>query len=106
MREGNNDQNSCGCERDVGSGAGYSRDGESAGKAKAAQELATAAKTGDEALIDGKFKALGEACKGCHTSFRAPKLKTGEVGKYIFYFLLASMALGMLIQFRIINIPT
>lgn len=45
---------------------------------KAAQELATAAKTGDEALIDGKFKALGEACKGCHTSFRAPKLKTGE----------------------------
>ena len=45
---------------------------------KAAQELATAAKAGDEASIENKFKALGEACKGCHTSFRAPKPKMGE----------------------------
>ncbi len=45
---------------------------------KAAQELVIAAKTGDEALIEGKFKALGAACKGCHTTFRAQKPKTGE----------------------------
>ena len=45
---------------------------------KAAQELAAAAKAGDDALIENKFKALGEACKACHTSFRAPKPKTGE----------------------------
>ena len=40
---------------------------------KAAQELAAAAKAGDVASIDVKFKALGEACKACHTNFRAPK---------------------------------
>ena len=45
---------------------------------KAAQELAAAAKAGDEVSIEAKFKALGEACKGCHTSFRAPKPKGGE----------------------------
>jgi len=46
---------------------------------KAAQELAAAAKAGDEASIEVKFKALGQACKACHTNFRAPKPKTGEV---------------------------
>jgi len=40
---------------------------------KAAQELAAAAKAGDVASIDVKFKALGEACKACHNDFRAPK---------------------------------
>jgi cytochrome c556 len=40
---------------------------------KAAQELAAAAKAGDVALVEDKFKALGEACKACHSSFRAPK---------------------------------
>jgi cytochrome c556 len=45
---------------------------------KAAQELAAAAKGGDEETINGKFKALGQACKGCHSSFRAPKPKKGE----------------------------
>lgn len=45
---------------------------------KAAQELGAAAKTGDEEAIKVRFKALGEACKGCHQSFRAPKPKQGE----------------------------
>ena len=45
---------------------------------KAAQELAAAAKIGDEEAVKVKFKALGEACKGCHESFRAPKPKVGE----------------------------
>ena len=45
---------------------------------KAAQELAAAAKAGDEEAVKVKFKAVGEACKGCHESFRAPKPKTGE----------------------------
>lgn len=45
---------------------------------KAAQELAAAAKAGDEEAVNGKFKALGDACKACHTSFRAPKPKKGE----------------------------
>ena len=40
---------------------------------KAAQELSAAAKAGDMALVEHKFKALGEACKACHTDFRAPK---------------------------------
>jgi cytochrome c556 len=40
---------------------------------KAAQELAAAAKAGDAVLVEDKFKALGEACKGCHADFRAPK---------------------------------
>jgi cytochrome c556 len=42
---------------------------------KAAQELATAAKAGDEEEVRIKFKALGEACKGCHQGFRTPKPK-------------------------------
>jgi cytochrome c556 len=45
---------------------------------KVAQELAAAAKAGDEEAVNGKFKALGEACKACHSSFRAPKPKKGE----------------------------
>jgi len=45
---------------------------------KAAQELAAAAKAGDEEAVKLKFKAVGEACKGCHETFRAPKPKTGE----------------------------
>jgi len=45
---------------------------------KAAQELAAAAKAGDEAAIEVKFKALGEACKACHTNFRAPKPMVAE----------------------------
>jgi len=45
---------------------------------KAAQELAAAAKAGDAALVEDKFKALGEACKGCHADFRAPKPKATE----------------------------
>jgi cytochrome c556 len=44
---------------------------------KAAQELAVAAKAGDEELVKVRFKALGEACKGCHAGFRAPKPKQG-----------------------------
>ncbi|MBI2998690.1 MAG: cytochrome c [Deltaproteobacteria bacterium] len=40
---------------------------------KAAQELADAAKAGDEEAITVKFKALGEACAGCHKPFRAAK---------------------------------
>ena len=45
---------------------------------KAAQELAAAAKSKDEEAVKTKFKALGEACKGCHDSFRLPKPKAGE----------------------------
>jgi cytochrome c556 len=45
---------------------------------KAAQELAAAAKAKNEEAVEVKFKALGQACKGCHDSFRAPKPKTGE----------------------------
>ena len=44
---------------------------------KAAQELADAAKAGDEEAVKVRFKALGEACKSCHDTFRAPKPKTG-----------------------------
>ena len=44
---------------------------------KAAQELAAAAKAGDEDTVKVRFEALGEACKGCHSSFRAPKPKQG-----------------------------
>ena len=40
---------------------------------KAAQELGAAAKAGDEEAITVKFKALGEACAGCHKPFRAAK---------------------------------
>ncbi len=45
---------------------------------KAAQELADAAKAGDEETVKVRFKALGEACKNCHSSFRAPKPKKEE----------------------------
>jgi cytochrome c556 len=45
---------------------------------KAAQELATAAKAQDHEAVKIKFKALGEACKGCHRSFRSPKPKAAE----------------------------
>jgi len=45
---------------------------------KAAQELAAAAKAGDAALVEDKFKALGDACKACHNSFRAPKPMVSE----------------------------
>ena len=45
---------------------------------RAAQELAAAAKAGDEEGVKVKFKALGEACKGCHDSFRTPKPKKEE----------------------------
>jgi cytochrome c556 len=45
---------------------------------KAAQELAAAARAGDEEAVKLKFKALGEACKGCHETFRAAKPKAGE----------------------------
>lgn len=45
---------------------------------KVAQELAAAAKAGDQEAVNGKFKALGEACRACHSSFRAPKPKKGE----------------------------
>jgi len=44
---------------------------------QAARELAVAAKAGDEEAVKVKFKALGEACKGCHESFRTPKPKQG-----------------------------
>jgi len=45
---------------------------------KAAQELAAAAKAGDEEAVKVSFKTLGEACKGCHDSFRTPKPKKEE----------------------------
>ena len=44
---------------------------------KAAQELADAARAGNEEAVKVQFKALGEACKSCHESFRAPKPKQG-----------------------------
>ena len=44
---------------------------------KAAQALADAARAGDEEAVNVKFKTLGEACKGCHDSFRAEKKKSG-----------------------------
>ena len=40
---------------------------------KAAQALADAAKAGDEAEVNTKLKALGDACANCHKNFRAPK---------------------------------
>jgi cytochrome c556 len=42
---------------------------------KAAQALADAAKTKDEAEVNAKLKALGDACASCHNSFRAPRKK-------------------------------
>jgi len=40
---------------------------------KAAQALADAAKAKDEAEVQVKLKALGDACANCHKGFRAPK---------------------------------
>lgn len=40
---------------------------------KAAQALGDAAKAKDEAEVNAKLKALGDACASCHKSFRAPR---------------------------------
>jgi cytochrome c556 len=40
---------------------------------KAASELASAAKSGDDAAVGTKVKALGDACASCHKQFRAEK---------------------------------
>lgn len=40
---------------------------------KSAAELAAAAKSGDDAAVNTKVKALGEACNSCHKQFRAEK---------------------------------
>ncbi len=40
---------------------------------KAASELASAAKAGNDADVGVKFKALGDACVACHKQFRAEK---------------------------------
>jgi cytochrome c556 len=45
----------------------------SKGLQRAASELAAAAKSGNEAEINVKVKALGEACGSCHKAFRAEK---------------------------------
>lgn len=45
---------------------------------KAAQQLAIAARARNEEAVKARFKALGEACKGCHSTFRAPKPKKEE----------------------------
>ena len=40
---------------------------------KAASELAAAAKSGNEAEVGVKVKALGDTCGACHKAFRAEK---------------------------------
>jgi cytochrome c556 len=40
---------------------------------KAASELAATAKSGDDAAVTTKVKALGDACGACHKQFRAEK---------------------------------
>ena len=40
---------------------------------KAASELASAAKAGDEAAVTAKVKGVSDACGGCHKAFRAEK---------------------------------
>ena len=40
---------------------------------KAAQALGDAAKTKNEAEVEVKLKALGDACNACHRDFRAPR---------------------------------
>lgn len=40
---------------------------------KAAQALADAAKAKNEADVNAKLKALGDACSSCHKSFRGPR---------------------------------
>ena len=49
----------------------FSKDAKNLGKA--AGELAAAAKSGNEAEVGVKFKALGDACGSCHKAFRAEK---------------------------------
>lgn len=39
----------------------------------AAGELATAAKASDDAAVNTKMKAVGDACGACHKAFRAEK---------------------------------
>ncbi|MBM4263451.1 MAG: cytochrome c [Deltaproteobacteria bacterium] len=40
---------------------------------KAAGELISAAKAGDESAVSAKLKALGDTCGACHKPFRAEK---------------------------------
>ncbi|MEA2657522.1 MAG: hypothetical protein QOF64_100, partial [Candidatus Binatota bacterium] len=40
---------------------------------KASADLASAAKAGNDADVEVKVKALGEACNSCHKQFRAEK---------------------------------
>ncbi len=40
---------------------------------KTAGELAAAAKFGDDAAVNTKMKAVGDACAACHKQFRAEK---------------------------------
>ena len=40
---------------------------------KASGELAAAAKTGDDAAVTTKVKAVGDACTACHKAYRAEK---------------------------------
>jgi cytochrome c556 len=40
---------------------------------KSAGELAAAAKAGNDAEVDVKVKAMGDACGACHKAFRAAK---------------------------------
>lgn len=41
----------------------------------AANDLAAAAASKDQARVEEKFKAVGSACGSCHKPFRAPKKK-------------------------------
>jgi len=45
----------------------------SKGLERAASELEAAAKTGNEAEVNTKFRSLGEACASCHKAFRAER---------------------------------
>lgn len=44
---------------------------------KAATDLAEAAKAKDQAKVEADYKALGNACNGCHKVFRAEKKSGG-----------------------------
>lgn len=44
---------------------------------KAATDLAEAAKAKDQAKVEADYKALGNACNGCHKPFRAEKKSGG-----------------------------
>jgi cytochrome c556 len=50
---------------------GFAKNAKNLGKA--ANELAAAAKAGNDADVGVKVKALGEACNTCHKEFRAEK---------------------------------